>query len=129
MGELLSTNIHCVILSTDIPQNKKYILSLNPNEIVLPSIECTKNNIQDILKTIIEYIKNIIIVSDMEMIPQLISINEVLLPNKNAESLDIIYGFIVSFSPSLNNSFWIEFDHINTNKFTPLIIKVIQNLS
>lgn len=129
MDNLFGVNIHCVILSTNISANKKYILSLDKEHIVLPYVEYTKNHPVDLSKTAIDYLKDIILVSDMEMIPQLISANEPLLPNKSASAIDVVYGFIVSLSPSVNNSYWIEFDHINTNQYTPLIIKAIQNLS
>lgn len=129
MPDLLNVNINCVVLSTDIPQNKKYILSLDRDKIVLPTIQCTTSNIENLSQTITQYLRDIILVSEMEMLPQLISANEPLLPNKNLESMDIVYGFLVSFSPNLNNSFWVEFDHITPNAYTPLIIKVIQNLS
>jgi hypothetical protein len=109
--------------------NKKYILSLESDHIVLPYVEYTKNHPIDLAKTTIDYLKDIILVSEKEMIPQLISANEQLIPNKKQDTIDIVYGFIVSLSPSINNSYWVEFDHINTNQYTPLIIKAIQNLS
>lgn len=120
--------IQYVILSTDIAQNKKYVLSLDNEKIRLPYLKCDKSNIENINIEIINHIKNFIYLSDMELIPQIVSFNDSSIPNKTDNTAYIIYGFLVRFTPSINSCYWKEFDYFKPNEFTQLIVKVIQNL-
>jgi hypothetical protein len=63
------------------------------------------------------------------MIPQLISFNDNLLPEKEENTVYLTYGFLVSFVPSLNGCYWQEFDYLKPNPYNNIIFRVIQNLS
>jgi hypothetical protein len=130
MNDAFNVNIHCVVLTTNIPLNKKYVLSLNENQIVLPSFGLKPDHVLDKNKfedKIITFLKEYIFVSDIELFPQLISLNSA---NIDAEpnQLNVIYGFLVNYSNSLNNCYWTEFDYLSPTEHTPLLIEVIQKL-
>ena len=130
MSDCFSIKIAYAVLSTDIPNNKKYILSTTEDNISLPLLDYTEDFVNINLESkVIEYLKNFIIVSELEMIPQLISFNDILFPNKEEKTTYILYGFIVSHVPSLNNCYWKEFDYLKPNEYNNIIFKVIQNLS
>lgn len=129
MSDMFNVVIQYVILSTDIAQSKKYVLSLDDQQIKFPQLECNKSNVENISVELIKYIKNFIYLSDIELIPQLVCFNDISIPNKKENTVYLIYGFVVRFTPSINNCFWKEFDYFKPNESTPLLVKVIQNLS
>jgi hypothetical protein len=118
-----------VVLSTDIANNQQFILSLDELKIELPFLDLTHTetlNIEDSIRT---YLKGLVVVSDLEMIPQLISINDPFLPNKLSNSIYIVYGFLISLTPSLNNCYWHEFQYMKSTEYSNLIFRTIQSLS
>lgn len=130
MSDTFNINIHCVVLTTNIPLNKKYVLSLNNNEIALPSFALKVDHLSDKTKfndNIISFLKEYIFVSDIELFPELISLNSVNI-NGEPNCLNVVYGFLVNYSNSLNNCYWVEFDYLNPVEHTPLLIEVIQKL-
>ena len=76
---------------------------------------------------IIEFLKQYIFVSDLELFPQLISLHSSHL-NSTEVSLNTIYGFLVNYTNSLNNCHWVEFDYLQPVDCMPLLIEVIQRL-
>jgi hypothetical protein len=121
--------LNFVVLTTEIEKNSQYILSTNSSEIVLPIVNLEEQWLGNLELNIIDYLKNNhVFVSDMDLLPQIISID-----SKNIEkednTLNIVYGFIIPYSKNLSDkSHWISFDYINPTKYSGLIFEVIQKL-
>lgn len=127
---LLKINIYSIILTTDIPNNKKYVLSTNQKDLEFPKLALTKNNISNINDSLIAYLKNYIYVSDIELLPQIININSELIEDSDSDSstLNMVYGFIVNNTNSLNNCYWLEFDFLTPIPHSDIVFEVIQKL-
>lgn len=128
MSDQFKIRILYVVLSTDIPNNKRYIMSLDKDSVKLPHLDCTKDNLEKLDLSIIEHLKKLIFVNELEMIPQLISVNDKFITDKEPDIFYVVYGFVLSFSPNLNNCTWKEFSYLQPNEYSNLIFKVIQNL-
>jgi hypothetical protein len=116
-----------VVFSTNINLNKRFVLSLEENTIKLPSFELSTQDLDNIEHKIMDYLKSILFVNDLELLPQLININSKIL-SKDHSHLNIIYGFIVSHTNSLNNSHWVEFELLQEQTYSPLLFEVMQKL-
>lgn len=120
--------IHYIVLSTDIPNNKTYLLSIDKEILKLPSFEANSENINDIEKHLVEHLKNLVFTNEMEMIPQLISFNDSFIPNKVSDVVDVVYCFVLTLTPSLNGCFWKEFNYSEPSEYSNLIFKAIREL-
>ena len=119
---------YCIVLSTDIPNNKKYILSLDKDDIVLPKIPLTPEVIKNINQTLMNYLKELQVAdNDFALIPQIISLHS---PHIEAEEYEIntIYGFLVDYHINIKNAYWISFEYTEPNKYSNLIFDVVQKL-
>ena len=123
-------NIHCVVFGTDIPNNKTYILSTQKEDISFPSFVLTMDNITDLDNYLIKFLKNYIFVNDLELIPQLITLNSIDIVNSETDinTLNTIYGFIVNHTHSINNCYWLNFEYKEPMKYGNLLLEVIQKL-
>lgn len=119
--------INCVLFSTNINLNKRYVLSIEKDSIILPSFLITQDNIQNIDHSIIEFLKQLVFVNDLELLPQLININTKVISD-NINRLDIIYGFIINHTGNINNCHWVEFDLLQEQQYSQLLFEVIQKL-
>jgi hypothetical protein len=127
-SDIFKVSLNCVVLTTNISLNKKYVLSLDESNIVLPKLYLTKENLSNNLNnTVVQFLKQYIFVSDIELLPQLICLHSNNIPNET-EEINAIYGFLVNKTNSLNKCFWIEFDYLQPNTYTELLIEVIQAL-
>jgi hypothetical protein len=120
--------INCIVLSTDIHNNKQFVLSLSKDEIQPPQFECNIDFLNSSEKYLIEFLKKYIFVHDMELLPQLISLNY-----KNITSFDdpinIVYGFITNKTNNINDSvYWYEFDYTKPNIYNRILLEVTQKL-
>lgn len=128
MSKSYKVRIHFIILTTDIPQNKQYILSLNKDSIELPSIYVDESNDKQINDSALEYLQKLVLLDKFQLMPQLISLNETTLPNVESDTLNVVYGSVTKFSPSLNNCYWYEFNYFMPNNYNDAIIKTVQKL-
>lgn len=128
MSNRFSVKILYVVLSTDLSKNKKYVLSLDNEAIKLPTLECSNENIAQLDSEVIKYLKDMVCVNELEMLPQIICINDKFIPNMEKDTVYIVYGFVLTLTSSLNNVFWKEFDFLQPNEHSNLILKVVQNL-
>lgn len=98
-----------VILTTDIVNNKQYVLSLSDQEIIFPELGCDDKCFQHIELCLIDNIKKYLTVNnELELLPQIIN----LYPSPTKEnSIDIIYGFLVTKTKLDNNGHWYEFSY------------------
>lgn len=129
MSDKFTVKINCVVLTTNIALNKKYVLSIDSNKMVLPSLvlsydNLTDNNLQD---SIVQFLKQYVFVSDIELFPQLINLHSNHITTDN-QTLNTVYGFLINQTNSLNNAYWIEFDYLQPVELTPLLVEVIQKL-
>ena len=122
-------NINCVVLTTDITANKKYVLSLTQEDITLPNLYITKESVANLESNIIDYLKSYLFVSDLELLPQIITLHsDQIKSDENNNTLNVVYGFIVSHSQSINNAYWVEFSYFNAVSYSNLLFEVIQKL-
>jgi hypothetical protein len=128
-NDLFRINIHSIIFSVDIINNKRYVLSTDENKIEFPIITLDKQTILSINSTLIKNIKNYVYVSDLELLPQLITPHSKQIPNEDSTpTINMIYGFIINYTTSINNSYWIEYNYIDSHKYSDIIIETIQKL-
>lgn len=123
-----SVNLNLVILAIDKVRGRQYILSKHPHNIVLPSLELD-NSIRDqeIEQYLVKHVQNLVFTNELELIPQLITLH-----SKHIEIQDgiinTVYGFVLDYTDQINESFWIEFNYTNPNKYSLLIFETIQRL-
>lgn len=121
-------NCCCVVLSTDIANNKKYILSIDPEKIVLPSIPVTKDVIENTNKSLITLLKNFKVAEDdISLIPQIITLHSPYI-SSDKDTINTVYGFLVDYNPDIKNSYWISFEYTQPNEYSNLIFEIIQKL-
>lgn len=125
--EKFYVQINYIVLTTDLAKGKQYILSLDANEIKLPSFildnQCKKN----LEQYIIEFIKKYTSASDIELIPQLVRLDSNL-GEDSLNTINTIYGFIIDNNNQLNNAYWKEFDYEKDSKFLHIILETVQKL-
>lgn len=122
-------NLNCVVFSTNIALNQRLVLSLDKDKIVLPSCLLNAEMIsKGIDESLIEFLKQYVFVSDLELMPQLINLHSATLCENNSDALDVVYGFIIQHTMSLNNAFWLEFDFLTPQPYSNLLFEVIQKL-
>lgn len=122
--------IYPVVLSVDIQHNTQYVLSTNKDEICFPFIELNNLILNDggIEKNIIKHLQNFIFTNELELLPQLICINSEYINNSDDNEINIVYGFVIDYNKNINNSHWIPFDYLNSNKYSNLLFEIIQKL-
>lgn len=117
-------NVKSIVITTQIELNKKYLLSQNEKSWEPITFELTEQMLSSLEENIIQTMRKHIYVNELELLPQLINIKL----NDNKE-IDIIYGFLVNYTESLNNCFWVEFDLSKELSYSNLILEVIQKLN
>ena len=122
-----TVNINCVVLSANIPLNKQFILSLDNNEYIPPNFKLDIKSLEQLDKTIIEYLKQHIFVNELELLPQLINLHSRYL-TKEDDALNVIYGFVVTNTTNINNAYWLEFSITDEKPYSNLVLEVIQKL-
>ena len=124
---MFNVNLNCVVFSTNISLNKRLIFSLDPQQIVLPSLPLSTEVLDNVQGSLIKFLKQYIFINDLELLPQLIYIHSPVL-SKDDSSLNIIYGFLVPYTLSINNGFWVEFQLLQEQTYSQLIFEVMQKL-
>lgn len=133
MEKNYTVKIACVLLSTEVCKNKQFVLSLDKENIQVPILDVNDEFLANPPLYLVKKLKEYIFVSDMDLIPQLISIKQTLKiePEENHTSnkdMYIVYGFLVPKSYNLNNVHWIEFDYQTPNKYSHILFEVTQKL-
>jgi hypothetical protein len=123
----VKVKVNCVVLGTDISNNKQYILSLDDKEIVFPHLYIDSKNKENIELHITDLLKSHMFISELELMPQIISLNSnYIIAAKN--EINTIYGFVVKHTISIDKAHWIPFDYSQANPYSNLIFEVIQKL-
>lgn len=130
-----SIKFYFVVLGVDPNNLKQYILLNNDNSI--PSFYLNKDNVNNLEKYSLDFILNLIFVDPVELMPQLINLNSSNIDNKDANELNLVYGFIVNYTKNIHDSVvWQEFSynksetadgHI-TDSYRDIIFEVSQKL-
>lgn len=124
---MFNVKINCIIFSTNINLNERYILSLDSTKLVFPSFDLSQSHLDNIEYEIIQFLKNLVFVNDLELLPQLININSKVLSEEN-NTLNIIYASIINHTKNINNSYWLAFDILKEQTYSQLIFETIQKL-
>ena len=119
---MFNVKINCIIFSTNINLNERYILSLDSTKLVFPSFDLSQSHLDNIEYEIIQFLKNLVFVNDLELLPQLININSKVLSEEN-NTLNII-----NHTKNINNSYWLAFDILKEQTYSQLIFETIQKL-
>lgn len=130
---MFNINIHCVIFGVNISLNKKCILSSNKEDIEFLKLNLQPIHINDINNSIIKFLKQFIFINELELIPQIITINNNLLKSTSniEDEINIVYGFIIDYKSSIdtNNVNWIDFDILKEHKYSTVIFETMQKLA
>lgn len=130
---MFNINIHCVIFGVNIKLNKKCILSSNKEDIEFPKLNLQPIHINDINNSIIKFLKQFIFINELELIPQIITINNNLLKSTTniEDEINIVYGFIIDYKSSIdtNNVNWMDFDILKEHKYSTVIFETMQKLA
>ena len=129
---MYNVNINCVIFGVNIGLNKKCILSLNKEDIKFPKMVLKLDDLNDINNNIIKFLKTYIFINELELIPQIISFNNPILNDENNNNeINTVYGFIIDYKSSIDNSkvYWIDFDILKEHKYSTVIFETMQKLT
>jgi hypothetical protein len=119
--------VNCIVFSTNLTLNERYVLSLNSENVEFPSFDLTPKHLENIEYEIIQFLKTFVFVNDLELLPQLININSKVL-SKDAQELNIIYSSVVNHTININNAYWLSFNILKEQPYSQLIFEVLQKL-
>lgn len=124
---------HLILLGIDMSTNKSYILSTDPEKIVYPKVEITKENKTDIERVLSDAVINHVYVQDhiLSCPMQLISINFTDVEDEFKDDLNMAFGYLIGYGDdkqTSEGSHWIEFEYTNPATYDPVILQTIQRL-
>lgn len=127
---MFNININCVVFGVNELLNKRCVLSTSPTEIILPKFSLDQNQIKQLNKNIITFVKNYAFVSDLELMPQMISFNHDVL-NSDPLTLETVYGFIIDYNSNIDPAkcYWIDFDPLKEHRLSVVLFDTMQKLS
>ena len=123
----MNINLNFVIFTTESNNDNQYVLSKQSEDIEFLHKTLESCWLQDIDQKIIEYLKGYVYVSDFSLIPQLITLHSSSI-SPDTDTLNVVYGFVVPFTQSINDCYWIPVDYITPHKYSNLLLEVIQKL-
>lgn len=124
-----TVKIHCIVIGTDLKNGKQYILSTNADNMQFPGFDLDNNSKLDIEKSIILHLNNYIMCNELELMPQLITLNSECFPKtKKKNVINSVYASIVNTESQINNCYWIEFDFSDPIIYSNIIFETIQKL-
>jgi hypothetical protein len=116
------------VLSTDIPNNKQFVLSTSEDSIEFPNFVCNSDFLNNPEIYLANFLKKYIFVNDTELLSQLVSIDTKYISDNN-DRVNIIYGFITTKTNSINkNVNWFEFSYQQPNQYSNILFEVTQKL-
>lgn len=129
--------LNLFIVSVNIKTEKRYILSTCEDNICIPQIPLSDLNKDKIKIVLSEYIRSIIPMHILGILPQIISLHSPNLTNtykkqgkkNHADDIQSVYGCLTDhIPPAKEGFFWIEFNYELPNDFSSNIFEVCQNL-
>lgn len=124
-------NVHIVAISTNLSIAKAFVLSTNETEILFPTLSIDNTNVDNIDKNITEMMQKYLMTSELELVPQIISLNKPDLnkPSSKKNTLNIVYGFLIKEGIRNFDSYWIEINFADIkHPYTNLLFEVIQKI-
>jgi hypothetical protein len=124
-------DIHIVAISTNLSIEKAFVLSKHETDIVFPTLSIDNTNVSNIDKNIIEIMQKYLMTSELELIPQIISLNKTDLNKSSSKknTLNIVYGFLIKEGIRNFDSYWIEINFADTkHPYSNLLFEVIQKI-
>lgn len=126
---MFEVKLNLVVLATDLPTSKKYILSLEENNIVLPVLHPSKKDTLNINTYVIDYLQSLKVSShNIILVPQIICLDSKYIDTNNTNVLNAVFGFVVDYSTEIINAHWVEFDYAVPNQYSNLIVEVVQKI-
>jgi hypothetical protein len=129
--------LNMFIISVDIKTEKQYILSECPDEICIPQILLDNTNKHRIKNFLAEYIRSIIPMHILAILPQIITMHSTNLANiykklnkpYDDSDLQTVYGCLTDpLNPVKDGFYWIEFNYEFPNDYSSNIFEVCQYL-
>jgi len=124
-------DIHIVAVSTNLSIEKAFVLSKNETDIVFPTLSIDNTNVNNIDKNIIEIMQKYLMTSELELIPQIITLNKTDLNKSSGKknTLNIVYGFLIKEGIRNFDSYWIEINFADIkHPYANLLFEVIQKI-
>lgn len=133
--------INLFIISVDTKANKKYILSQDKDSISIPRLNMKDLDKDKIKPHLTEYIRNIVPMHILGIIPQIISLHSsslattykklsLIKENYSESQIESVYGCLTDYIPTASENFhWIEFRYEVPNDYSANIFEVCQNLT
>jgi len=124
-------DIHIVAVSTNLSIEKAFVLSKNETDIVFPTLSIDNTNVDNIDKNIIEIMQKYLMTSELELIPQIITLNKTDLNKSSGKknTLNIVYGFLIKEGIRNFDSYWIEINFADIkHPYANLLFEVIQKI-
>lgn len=127
---MFDVNINCVVFGVNASLNKRCLLSINFEDLQFPQFKLESSQIDNINQSIINFLRQYIFVNELELLPQIISVNSSTL-NTTDSTLEMIYGFIVDYNSSIDSSKvrWMDFDPLTEHRLSTVIFETMQKLS
>lgn len=128
--------LNLFIVTADLKTQKKYILSTTESHITIPRLRFGLFNKNHLKSQLSEYIRNIIPMNILGILPQVISLHSTVLASTykklnlyDDSSIECIYGCLVDhINPSQPDYYWIEFMYEIPNDYSANIFEVCQYL-
>lgn len=120
---------YCVAITTNLEENKTYILSTKENSIEFPMMEITTTNVNSIENSLIDHMRKFLMTNHFELSPQIVSANSIIIKSRKKNTVNLVYAFLVKEDIKNFDSHWISFDFQNpSTEYAGLIFEVIQKL-
>lgn len=116
----------CIVVSTSLIDGKIAVLSLDKDQIVLPTISLDTTTISSIDNTLIDFVQTLVAISSIYIVPQLVSVK---LKENDPDTVVVNYGFLIPEQVASVKSHWLEFNYMNPQtQYANTITEVIQKL-
>jgi hypothetical protein len=116
----------CIVISTSLIDGKIAVLSLDKDQIVLPTISLDTTTISSIDNTLIDFVQKLVAISSIYIVPQLVSVK---LKENDADTVVVHYGFLIPEQVASVKSHWLGFNYMNPQtQYANTITEVIQKL-
>jgi hypothetical protein len=125
------------VVSVDMNTEKKYVLSTDSTDIRPIIIKLNNDNKHRIKANLANFIRDIIPMNIMGILPQIINLHSDILVNSykkanlpiDEDGVYVVYGCLVdNLSPIKDGYHWLEFAYEIPNDFSPNIFEVCQHL-
>lgn len=121
-------DIYCVAVTTDISNGKIMVLSTKPEQVCFPTLSINEENVTSVTESIITLMQKYLMTNQVELSPQIISLNSSYIENKKKNTINIVAGFLIKENIKHFDSFWLEFNYDTHYEHSGLILDVIQKL-